>query len=243
MNNINNKKIRKYPLYTSKNSYGFIDILIFGLTINLLGFIFLIRALLFNNDYIDILKYIIKVFCKSKIKIKTNKRLDNDADVYLVNHTTCGDFLVDPIVTNNSCAISRKLVFAAIIFPSLYCLLYNKIKFITINRHSYGFALRRALEEKQKIFYYPEGGRNPKKEKLKLRQGGLRDIYQKKLKVQIVISYNKDKLFNEFNNVIHKDVVIYTYYSELIDSKDFKTFEDYFDYIQELWDKMYIIKK
>jgi hypothetical protein len=43
--------------------------------------------------------------------------------------------------------------------------------------------------------------------------------------------------------VIHKDVVIYTYYSELIDSKDFKTFEDYFDYIQELWDKMYIIKK
>ena len=193
-------------------------------------------------NYIDILKYILKVYCKSKIKVKTDKRLDNDADVYLVNHTTCGDFLIDPIVTNNSCGISRKLVFIAIFFPSLYCILYNKLKFITVNRYSYGYALRRALDNKQKIFYYPEGGRNPNKENLILRQGGLRDIYNKKLKVQIVISYNKDKIFNEFKREIHKNVVIYTYYSELIDSNNYPIFDEFFDEIQRIWNLMYIIK-
>lgn len=242
MNNID-KKIRQYPLYTPKNSYGVFDIGLFGVTVNLLGLMFLIKALLFNNDYVDILKYLLKVYYRSKIKIKTKQRLETKADIYLVNHTTCGDFFIDPIVTNNSCAISRKLVFVAIIFPSLYCLLYNKIKFITINRNSYGYALRRAIEDKQKIFYYPEGGRNPKNEKLMLKQGGLRDIYYKKLKVQIVISYNKDKLFDEFKKIIHKDVVVYTYYSPLIDSNDFDTFDDFFNYIQQTWDQMYIIKK
>lgn len=242
MNNLN-KKIRKYPLYTPKNSYGTFDIALFGITINLLGLMFFIKAILFKNDYIDALRYFLKVVCKSKIKVKTEKRLDNNADVYLVNHTTCGDFFIDPIVTNNSCGISRKLVFVAIVFPSLYCLLYNKLKFISVNRYSYGYGIRRVIENKQKFFYYPEGGRNPKNEKLPLRYNGLKDIYYKKLKVQIVISYNKDKLFDEFKKELHKDVVIYTYYSHLIDSNNFETFDDFFNHIQQTWDLMYVIKK
>jgi 1-acyl-sn-glycerol-3-phosphate acyltransferase len=238
-----NNKIRQYPLYTKKNSYGFLDIATFGVTINLLGLMFLFRIIFLKNDFKDAMKYFLKVVCQSKIKVKTKKRLDNKADIYLVNHTTCGDFFVDPIVTNSSCGISRKLVFLAIVFPSLYCLIYNKIKFISVNKDSFGYVLRRCIEEKQKVFYYPEGSRNPKKEKLMLRQGGLREIYNKRLKVQIVISYNKDKLFDEFKKEIHKDVVVYTYYSELIDSNNYVIFDDFFNEIQRIWDQMYIIKK
>jgi len=50
MNNID-KKIRKYPLYATKSSNGVFDIGLFGVTINLLGLMFLIKALFFKNDY------------------------------------------------------------------------------------------------------------------------------------------------------------------------------------------------
>jgi len=236
------EKIRKYPLSTEKNRNGLFDILFYVIIMNLLCFIFLIKSFFFKNKFIEINKYLLKHICQSKIKIKSKKRLDINADVYLVNHTTSGDFIIDPIVTNSSCSISRKLVFIVLFFTSLYCLLYNKIKFITINRESYGYVIRRCIEEKEKFLYYPEGGRNPNKEKLKLRYGGLQEIYNKKLKIQIVISYNKDKIFNEFKYEVYKNVVIYTYYSKLIDSCDYEIFDDFFNEVQKTWDEMYIIK-
>jgi len=203
---------------------------------NIYSLIFLINSIFDNkSSYSDIIRYVYKYVFQSKIKIKTERRLDNNADVYLCNHSTCADFIIDPIITNGACGISRKLVFIAFLFPSLYALIHNKIKYISINTYSFGVVLRKCIQEKQKFFFYPEGGRNPYKKKMLLRKGGLQEVFNNNLSVQIIISYNKEKIFNEFTYEVNKEVVVYVYYSELIKSTDYNNFDDFFNKVNDVW--------
>lgn len=170
-------------------------------------------------------------------------KVDKNVHVYLCNHVSWADFFIDNCCTgSNNCYISRMMVFFAVPFTSIYGILNNIIYFFYKNKNSrihFGKYLKDILENKKSIILYPEGTRNINMENLPLRKKGLETIYEMKLTTQIININNKNKVVNELMWYINKNVICNVMVSERIEPEKFNSFDEYFQYIQMTWNKLY----
>ena len=85
------------------------------------------------------------------------------------------------------------------------------------------------------ILFYPEGKRNPDNKNIPLKFGLLKNIYQNKKKVQIIICSNKEKVFSFIKRQANFNVDVDIVYSKTIKSSDFNSFEVFYHYVSEIW--------
>jgi len=84
---------------------------------------------------------------------------------------------------------------------------------------------------RKNLLVYPEGHRNFGSEKpLTLKKGMIQYAYERKVKVQIVISFGNENIINEKNFIVNfEGANIMTYVGEVIDPKTFKTCEEFIE--------------
>jgi 1-acyl-sn-glycerol-3-phosphate acyltransferase len=165
----------------------------------------------------------------------------------LANHRTWCDFAYDPYISKSS-MIGRHLAFLAMSFLSLLLMLDQRC--IIINRKDKRDVVFTQIIEYMnsnslysgRILVWPEGTRRDYIE-LSLEQtrsiikpGLLKSIYEyKQYPVQLMISKNKEIVFNEQTIKVGLGQTIYTCFSKPIHPSDYKTFEEFFETICQEW--------
>ena len=170
----------------------------------------------------------------------------------LGNHRGFIDVIVDAYVTESTC-VSRIMTVVAGPFIQLIAYLENRT--ILINR---GKDNRRDVYSRcvshickypcKRVLFYPEGTRNryltlKSRDDLKsyIKFGLLKSIYEdKKYPVQLVISNNKERAFDEKRLTANYGVDVHTKVSCPIHPKDFATDVEFFDKIVDVWFDCYV---
>lgn len=189
-----------------------------------------------NSKYFSI-KY--KIYGK-------NKLYENGNCIYLTNHRTQSDFFIDIFLTNGRCIIISRLLVIIYAFFYIPIYLFSKALFI-INRNKNNnkcdlfIKLDKFLKNNKRkcILVYPEGKRNLNNYSLKLKKGFLLYSYEKKIPIQIFITKNKERVYNEKKIESEFNVELKTKYSELINPNNFNNFNDYFIEINNKWDNLW----
>lgn len=174
----------------------------------------------------------------------------------LPNHRSFMDFLIDSYVCNGT-QVSRWLVILGAPLSLLISYMDERVIFINRGKDSRNDIYQRCvlhinkLQENNKnkrIIFYPEGTRNnytslSSCEELKsyIKFGLLKSIYEdKRYPVQLMISNNKEKAFNEKKLIANYGVNIHTKISKPIHPKDYATISEFFDEIVKIWYECYV---
>ncbi len=235
------------------NVFSFIYMIIWyllfciGCPIGILPFL-LINKIINNNVKTNYWGYIVNYVFFPMFNIRYN--VDGefiDRGFILANHRTWCDFAYDPYISD-SAIIGRTIAFIIMLFESVLGLLDNR--FIIINRKNSRTVIFQQILNfmnsnsfyKNRILFYPEGTRkNYKKITIdEIRQiikpGLLKSIYEhQELPVQLMISSNKEKVFNEKKISVSIGETICTKLSEPIHPKSYETFELFLDKIHNEW--------
>ncbi len=170
-----------------------------------------------------------------------------DKGFILANHRTWCDFAYDPYVSD-SAIIGRTIAFVIMLFETVLGLIDKR--FIMINRNNSRNVIFQQIltfmnsnsPYKNRILFYPEGTRKNYTEikldqvKQLIKPGLLKSIYEyNKLPVQIMISSNKEKVFNEKNVSVSIGETINTILSEPIYPNDYGSFDLFLDKIHIVW--------
>lgn len=86
------------------------------------------------------------------------------------------------------------------------------------------------------VIVYPEGHRYTGKRSLPIKTGVLEVAYNLKVPTQLVLSLNKENILCEKTLSFNFDVPIYTSISEVLHPEEYKTKEEWFDKIREVWE-------
>jgi 1-acyl-sn-glycerol-3-phosphate acyltransferase len=172
----------------------------------------------------------------------------------LPNHRSWFDFAFDEKIAGGS-FISRNIVQYVMLFGGLLQVLENKvIRFSrgSTDRHTlYQKCLNHLSKYNNRIIVYPEGTRMKhtvlngiEDVKSKIKAGFLKSIYEdNKYPVQIFISTNKEKVFNESKMHISFGEEVKSIIGDPIHPSDYKTFEEFYNKITndwlELWNTVY----
>ena len=89
------------------------------------------------------------------------------------------------------------------------------------------------------LLLYVSGTRSIRPTSLPLKRGMLHYGYSRKLPFQIIISKNKEAVMSEKTRQAHFGVTIVAGYSEVVDPKNFATFEAFLDEVQARWDSLW----
>jgi hypothetical protein len=176
-----------------------------------------------------------------------------DSGFILSNHRCSFDFVYDPHISN-SAIIGRYKAILSTLFLSLLAIIERRLISMqkTFNRNYIFESTLRTLEYtypdctntfNKRIVFYPEGTRlnydklnNLDEVMALLKPGLLKSIYEyNKKPVQILITKNKEKVYNEFNLDVNFDITLPTYISNPIYPSEFKTFDEFFVYICNQW--------
>lgn len=170
----------------------------------------------------------------------------------LANHRCFFDFSFDPYVTK-SAGIGRRAAFRVCTVAYLLGKMENRS--ISFSRgetssHQLMDLIRSFFNEKnvKRILFYPEGTRrkykalsSPADIKSKLRVGLLKRIYENgDLPVQLCISSNKEKVFNEKKLHMKRNVKVNTMISRPIHPKNHGSLESFLDEISRVWYRCYV---
>lgn len=195
----------------------------------------------------ELINYILQTKLININKVKTPFITNG---VILTNHRTFADFYLDPYLF--SCpAISRRLAGLASGIFYILSAFFNRT--ITINRNkdrnkTYSYILSKG---KKLFYFYPEGTRcshivQPENYKdVALKPGLLKSIWENNdnTRIQITISKNKENVMNE--KIFHLGFGVNVYYvtGEPVYTRDYDTFELFFDKIKldwhTLWNEVY----
>jgi 1-acyl-sn-glycerol-3-phosphate acyltransferase len=170
----------------------------------------------------------------------------------LSNHRTFCDFAYDPYVSN-SIVISRSLAAFSIFFASIIAILDNKI--IIIDRTKSRQIIfdkiinfMKKFNEPKRILFFPEGTRRShtkltlEETKKIIKPGLLKSIYEyKDLPVQIMMSSNKEKVFNEKKLSINIGETIYTQLSNPINPGEYNSFDEFLEEIHLEWHRIFCL--
>jgi linoleoyl-CoA desaturase len=181
-----------------------------------------------------------------------------DSGFILPNHRTWVDFCLDPYIAKAS-ILGRVEAWLAISFASLIC--YFEKMIIVINkkddRHTTFSKMINHMNSKtpgqynKRIIFYPEGKRcsyisceNIDDVKSKLKPGLLKSVYEYKLQpIQLMITNNKEKFFNEKKLSVGFNIHMTTYISKPIHPTNYSNFEDFYTAIATewftIWNKVY----
>jgi 1-acyl-sn-glycerol-3-phosphate acyltransferase len=165
----------------------------------------------------------------------------------LSNHRTWFDFGYDPYIAKGA-ILGRKIAFYAVSFFSILGYLDNKILMFSRNRvnRSQIYNLMADFIKNgytNRVVFYPEGTRQDyltlkdKSDILsKLKKGLLKEIYERKeYAVQLLISSNKDVVFNEKKIITNYGTNVNTCISRSIHPVNFNTFDDFLNEICIIW--------
>jgi 1-acyl-sn-glycerol-3-phosphate acyltransferase len=170
-----------------------------------------------------------------------------DSGFILANHRTWADFGYDPYVSR-SAIVGRALGFASMIglallgFVEQRCIVLRR----TRSRH-YTFEVIRRFQNangpySQRILIWPEGTRRSHtsltlaETALLLKPGLLKSIYQHhRSPVQIMLSNNKERVFDEKRLHVGIGWTIDTRLSDAINPRDFATFDAFFERVCADW--------
>lgn len=164
--------------------------------------------------------------------------------VYLFNHRSWGDFIVDQYVTEGrSLFMSR--VGVLLLFPTFMGCLKVMRSVIVFRRGSIAnkekfnrwIDEQRALSPQTGLSVYPEGHRSTAGTPLPLKRGMLYYAHSRKLPVQIVIGANKEAIISEKHCTARLNQTAVVGYSEPIITADYPDFELFWAKVQETWDK------
>ncbi|KAI8109632.1 hypothetical protein M9434_000914 [Picochlorum sp. BPE23] len=180
--------------------------------------------------------------------LKVGKRdLYRDKVVYLCNHRSWADFMVDQYVTEGrTLFMSRWAV--AYVFPLFMIPMWfvravlifrrgsiaNKVKFNNWIDDEWGKSTQTALG------VYPEGHRSTNGESLPLKRGMLHYAYDRKIPVQIVIGGNKEAILSEKKMVVGFGQTVTVGYSDVIYPENFRDFEEFMKAVQSTWDAEWV---
>ena len=89
------------------------------------------------------------------------------------------------------------------------------------------------------MIVYPEGHRFKGEGTLNLKTGVMEVAYNLGVPCQIVLSNGKEKLMDEISLQINKHQLITICVSDVLDPTQFKTKEEWFEYVREQWKKTY----
>jgi len=170
--------------------------------------------------------------------------------VVITNHRSYADFFIDPYIFQCP-AIGRFLAALSVLFGGLLAIICNRL--LVINRNDSRENIYNKLRKKKLFYFYPEGTRCkhltlPQDYKdIALKPGLLKSIYEDKDKpnqqIQVIISKNKENVMDEkrFKLGFGKNIIYCV--GTPIKTKDYETFEEFFDAIKKewkyLWDKVY----
>ena len=168
----------------------------------------------------------------------------------LANHRSFFDFAIDPYLSKST-VIGRYYAFFAVAIFSICGLIDKRI--IPFNRSKTGSHtafhlmqkhMRKSGKYTKRILFYPEGTRrhynslqSPEQFKENyLRYGLLKRVWEDgRLPVQLMLTSNKELVFNEKKWVVNRGVNVRTILGEPVYPRDFLRFEDFVDKIAEQW--------
>lgn len=168
--------------------------------------------------------------------------------IYLPNHRSFADFSIDQRLTESRGAtLSRSAV--ALAFPLVMAVSAAGRSVILFVRGG------RRVREKEvfntwldtklsksscsSFLIYPEGHRSTRPESLSLKRGMLRYAYARKMKVQAIISANKEAVLSEKHLRARFGQTVVVGFGNAIDSTSFADFEDFMAALEQDWEAVW----
>ena len=249
----------KYSNFGIKNLYSLV-VLIY------VAFIYPIFAIL-NYDIKEnkqitqcIVKKCISATKCSMYKVSKKGIIIDKNIMYMTNHTSIGDFFIDPYVLHFSTKfIALQKMRYLLPMLGIICSLTESSIFISSdNQKNKIIENFKIIEELRKndsirnITLYPEGMRRAHRPNVSdtLKKGFIYHSFQNNLPIQIVHTTNKDHVMDDENLILHQNTKLFTYYGSKIDPKKLKekfekkhkreyTKEDYYTHVYKQWSKIW----
>ena len=180
--------------------------------------------------------------------------------MYMTNHTSIGDFFIDPYVLHFSTKfIALQKMRYLLPMLGIICSLTESSIFISSdNQKNKIIENFKIIEELRKnddirnITLYPEGLRRAHRPNVSetLKKGFIYHSFEHNLPIQIVHTTNKDHVMDDENLILHKNTKLFTYYGSKIEPKKLKekflkkhkreyTKEDYYTHVYKQWSKIW----
>ncbi|KAK9835903.1 hypothetical protein WJX74_010643 [Apatococcus lobatus] len=167
--------------------------------------------------------------------------------MFLANHRCWADFFIDVVLSEgNAQMLSRMAVYY--VFP-MFMISVRAAKGVILfkrGRQHDKDAFNRMVDKKmarsplEGLIIYPEGHRSTKQDSLPLKRGMLHYAFSRKLPMQIIMSSNKEAVLSEKKQSAHFGQKILVGYSDVIQTKDFASFEDMLAALQRAWDAQWL---
>ena len=205
-----------------------------------------IKGLYTHNTYKEIIQewnlFCLKYFKFSLWRINKQDIIHKKNIMYFHNHRSISDSLLGHILTNyNSLSVVR-LLFSFIFMPYLFFgTLSNTI--ITINREGNIQKIFETVEKNRiknkynNIYVFPEGTRHQGDEVRQLKKGFIYHAFEHKISIQLIITKNNEHILNEKTFKTQNNVKIFVYHSKELNPENFKTKEEFYKFIQTMWNK------
>lgn len=199
----------------------------------------------------DITKKLMNYFHSDIIYLTDNKVIDSG--FILANHRCSFDFIFDPHIGRAS-IIGRYKAVLSTFFLSILGIIERRIIPMqkTFGRNYVFDLVKNHIEYSyidfddtfnKRIVFYPEGSRlnymkldNIDDIKNILKPGLLKSIYEyNKKPVQIIITKNKEKVYNEFNIDVNFNVKLSIHISDKIYPSEYNNFGEFYEHICKEW--------
>jgi 1-acyl-sn-glycerol-3-phosphate acyltransferase len=249
----------KYSNFGIKNLYSLVVLLY-------VAFIYPIFAIL-NYDIKEnkqitqcIVKKCISSTKCSMYKVSKKGIIIDKNIMYMTNHTSIGDFFIDPYVLHFSTKFIalHKMRYLLPMLGIICSLTESSIFISSDNKKNTIIENFKKIEELRKnddirnITLYPEGLRRAHRPNVSdtLKKGFIYHSFEHNLPIQIVHTTNKDHVMDDENLILHKNTKLFTYYGSKIDPKKLKekflkkhkreyTKEDYYTHVYKQWSKIW----
>jgi hypothetical protein len=167
--------------------------------------------------------------------------LSRENCIFLCNHRSGADFFVDGYLTGGAAYIGLAKAFFYFPGPCLYAYRLNSMILFARSTLSREQLYRKTLEmlQSKSIIIYPEGERNLKDRSLPLKKGFIKLAYENGVPVQVVITRNKEEIFNERKVEAQRGVSCLTGRSGVLRPSDHSTLEEWIQAVESTWDQQW----
>lgn len=211
----------------------------------LVGMLYSLRWLQFKGKRNDLLGWALgmqRIF-KFKVMKIGQGQLYRGKCIYLINHRSWADMLVDQYVTEGrGMFMSRWAMF--FVFPPLMAsmlvikviLMFKRGKIA--DKEGFNRWIDCKLQESPQpaLVVYPEGHRSTSVHSLPLKRGMLHYAYSRKMAVQVIIGLNKEAILAEKQMKACFGQTVGVAYSDVIDPSNFDGFDKFMSEVQKTWD-------
>ena len=173
---------------------------------------------------------------------RPTERFEAEPCMYCCNHRCWGDFFMDNCVVGGGAYMARWL--AAVAVPASAVLGWFTFTTEPFTRsprnkeHIYRVA-RALVRRGHNIICYPEGTRNLGHQSKDLKWGLVRFAYREKVKVQMVMTTNKEVVWNERAGAVRRGITCGVFHGPVLSPDDHETIEAWCAAFQADWDALW----